>query len=102
MSAPARDDDAVEVIRLRHACLQLHHFFLVLGAQAAQWRVLVLGPHGGHHLVGGDAECLHGSQVEFDVDGAARAADQIDRTHTAYVFEPLFEYLLRPLRQLGR
>ena len=65
-------------------------------------RVLVLVAHRVDHLVGADAEGLHGLRVQVDVDLALGAAHQRDRADAAHVFQPLLEHLVGPVGELDR
>ena len=99
-AAFARHDDAAEVFRAFHAGVDFDGAFLRQRANRAQRQVLIFAAHGGHHLVGADAQRLHRLWVQVNVDFALGAADERDGTGAAHVFEAFFQHLIGPIGQL--
>ena len=71
-----RHDDLAKVFRAQHATLDLNHTVLLQRAQAAYGQVLGFGFDRVHHLIGADAERLHGLWVQVQIDFAFGAAHQ--------------------------
>ena len=97
----AGDDDLAEIFWALHAALHLHHPVLLNGAHRAHGQVLVFIRHRTHHLVGADAQRLHGLRIEVNVEFAFGATDHHHRTDTAHVFQAFFQDLVGPVGHLN-
>ena len=95
-----RNDDLAEIFRAFHATLHLHHAVLLDGAHRAHRQVLVFIRHRTHHLVGADAQRLHGLRVQINIEFAFGAAHHHHRADTAHVFQAFFQHLVGPVGHL--
>ena len=95
-----RHDQLAKVFRPLHACVDFYHTLLCQRADAANWQVLVFAFNGIDHLLSGDPKGLERLRVQVNIDLTLGAAHNRDRTCAAHVFQALFQYLIRPVRQL--